>query len=82
MAVSKHAYTNARDEPHELPYETEHERPRAVDDVGALNPNEVHPVLFAELDGVVGVLDLLEAGQRALVRCDPNVLLFLAPAVE
>lgn len=64
--------------PHELPYETEHERPRAVDNVGTLNSDEMHSVLFPELDCVVGVLDLLESGQRALVRRDPNVLLFLA----
>ena len=68
-----------RDVPHELPDETEHERLGPVDDIGALNPHQVHPVLFPELHRVIRVLDLLEPGECALIRGDPNVLCFLAP---
>lgn len=66
-----------RNKPHELPNETEHERLCAIDDISALNPHQMHPVLFPELDCIIRVLDLLEPGQRTLIRRDPNVLLFL-----
>ena len=69
------------DPPHELPHETEHERPGPIDDVGTLNPHQMHPVLFPELDRIIRVLDLLEPRERALIRRDPNVLL-LFPAVQ
>lgn len=66
------------DEPHELPDETEHECLAPIDDIGSLNPHQMHPVLFPKLHRVIRVLDLLEPGQRTLIRRDPNVLLFLA----
>ena len=67
-----------RDEPHELPYETEDERPGPINDISTLNPYQVHPVLLPKFHHVIRVLDLLEPGERALIRRDPNVLLFFS----
>ncbi len=61
--------------PHELPDEAEHESLVSIDDVGALDTDEMHAALLAEVDNIVAVLDLFEARQLRLVRCDTNVLL-------
>ena len=69
------------DPPHELSHETEHERPGPINDVGTLNPHQMHPVLCPELDRITRVLGLLEPGERGLIRRDSNLLL-LSPAVQ
>ena len=38
-----------RDEPHELPNETEDERPGPIDDISTLKPYQMHPVLFPQV---------------------------------
>lgn len=52
---------------HKLPHETEHKRARAVANVRALDTDEVHAVSLGEVDGVVVVLDSLEARQLLAV---------------
>jgi len=65
------------DAPHQLPHVTQDQSFVLVDDVGTLNAHERHAILLPELDTVVGVFDLLEPGQRALVRRDADLDLFL-----
>ena len=65
------------DAPHQLPDITQDQSFVLVDDVGTLNAHKRHSILLPELDTVVGVFDLLEPGQRALVRRDADLDLFL-----
>ena len=48
---------------HQLPYETENERFGAVDNVGALDTDHVHPVGFGEIDGIICIFDGFETGE-------------------
>ena len=50
--------------PHHLPHEAEGQGPRPVDNVGTLDPDNVHVVLLGEVEAVVGVLDRLEPRER------------------
>lgn len=61
---------------HQLPHESQGERPLTVGDVGSLDAHEGESHLLAQFDGVVRVLDGLEAhqfptGRRRLVDVTP-----------